>query len=271
MDKLLTLLLIVFLLSQTWIAAAFAAQDPSYVSNVQEERQRNFREIFISNYVPEKKTKLYEVIFNPQLSKEFKDQYRSRFGELDSESMVYMNSRTKFVENPRTLPLDNEKENLKRREFSEYMIKRLSEWHVDNYVKTEPAVRPLYETKERLSHIEVKVTQEVKVDFKYDLAANNLDLILINPWVDFRWAVEMDRRAFGPSSAVESKLKIEKQITSDLRLRTQAALIGGIASLEFEKQLPKNWGLVARTSTFFKDNGDPSRETKYLLGLGTSY
>jgi hypothetical protein len=256
-------------LGRVW--AAFEVNDPSYISDVREERQKNFQEVFIQNYVPEKKIKLYEVIFNPQLSTEFKEQYRSRFGELDTESMIYMNSRTKFVESPRVSPLDDEKENLKRREFSEYMIKRLTEWHVDNYVKTEPAVRPLYETKERFSRIEVKVSQEVKLDFKYDLAANNLDLILVNPWADLRWALEMDRKAFGPSSTVESRIKIEKQLTSSLRVRSYAAMIDGIASLEFEKMLPRRWALQVKSSTFFKDIGLSTRETRYLLGLGTSY
>jgi hypothetical protein len=263
------ILLSLFFNELSW--AQKASHFHGYTNNVKHEKSQNFREIFIYSYVPDKKNKLLEVIFNPQLSKEFKDRYREKFGELDTESLIYLNSRTKFIEAPSRVPLDDEIENQKRRDYAEYMIKRLTEWHVDNYVKTEPAVRPLYETKERLSHIEVKVSEESKLDFRYDLAANNLDLIYINPWVETKYGLEMDPDAFGPSTTIESKLKLEKQINSSLRIKSHTAFIDGITRLEFEKWLPKAWMFRLAGSTFFKDQGVTIRESKIDLGFSKSY
>jgi hypothetical protein len=81
----------------------------------------------------------------------------------------------------------------------------------------------------------------------------------------------MDPDAFGPSTTIESKLKLEKQINSSLRIKSHTAFIDGITRLEFEKWLPKAWMFRLAGSTFFKDQGVTIRESKIDLGFSKSY
>ena len=51
-------------------------------------------------------------------------------------------------------------------DYGQYVLRRLSEYHVDNFAKSDPSVRPLWEAKEKLSKVNVQV-QKVKVDMEY--------------------------------------------------------------------------------------------------------
>ncbi|GIL16665.1 MAG: hypothetical protein BroJett040_04160 [Oligoflexia bacterium] len=242
-----------------------------YISDVKTERAERYYEIFLFVTPPPNETKLTEVIFNRELSKEFRSKYQEKFGRVDSESAVYQSSRFDMNENLKNRPLAIEAELKERRQFGEFMTKRLTEWHVDNYIKSKPQMRKVYELKEKLSHMEVEVTKESKMDLRYSLAGNTLDVIYDNPWIDSKLAVEMDPGAFGPSQVQENRVWLGKNLNKKTRVNTNVATEDGIFTLEFIHMFKENLAGLMGGSTYTKPEGKTPRESKVALGLSHSF
>ena len=221
-------------------------------------------------FIPQirKEPTLQEVIFSP-LSQEFKEKYRERFGELDTSSMNYLYPEYGgSSENPQVL----EAEDRKRREFAEYMTKRLVEYHVDNYMKTQPQMRPVMEVKQKIQNVKVEVTKDVRANIQYNFAGNSADVILDNPWCDSKLSLEMDPHAFGPTSPRETRVWLGKNINSHLRLNSNFALTDGIALAEMLRSFNRyHIGTSVGISSAFKDGGTSPREVKYLVGFSHSF
>lgn len=255
---------------------SLGARADGYVSDVKLERQEKFREVFLFVKKPTAEKKLWDSIFNPQLSKEFRDKYREKFGQLDSESIVYQRSQTTSFDpvrdNFNSTDVRVAEQQRERRAFAEYMTKRLAEWHVDNYFKNEPSMRPVYELKETLSHMDVKVTKETKLEIQYNLTQNNIDFILSNPYLDeTKMSVEMDPHSLGPSGTQENRLKLAKQLTPRTRLNNNWATIDGLTTFELlTRQTPVLTTSMAVTAKY-SSNGRAEGATRYLVGMSYSF
>lgn len=236
-----------------------------YVDDVRAERAEKFYEIYIFASPPPKQKAWHEAIFNQKLTKEFRDEYRERFGEMDTESIIYQKNNFNMLDKNGALTVSAETENSARRDFAEYMLKRLVEFHVDNYFKNDPTMRPIYEAKQKLSNVEVKVGNQVKMNIRYELAGNTLDLVVKNPWCDAKVSLEMDPSSFGPSNVEETRIWVGKDINTRLRINTNAALIDGIGTVEFVRRITSNFSGFLSASSYFK-NGDA--EVKKLDSFG---
>jgi hypothetical protein len=241
-----------------------------YVSDVSAEKAERFYEVYL--FVPTNKGRsLQEMIFSP-LSREFKEKYLEKFGEVDTESVVYHSHDFSVFDQNRGHAVGLETENQKRKEFAEYVTKRLTEYHVDNYMKTQPQMAPVLEVKQRIQNVKVEVSKEVRLNIQYNFAGNNLDLIADNPWCDSKLAVEMDPHSFGPTSPQELRVWVGKNISHQMRLNSQIALTDGIVGGDIGRSFSK-WNLASTlgVSTNFKSGGTSIRETKYLVGFSHSY
>lgn len=269
-------LLIFMLFAITWlvepgIARAGTLEQTGYLSDVQSEKNQRFYEIFLFRQAPPAKSNLNEVIFNKQLSKEFREKYRERFGQVDTESIVYQPTKFSVMDENRGAVLKIERDQENRRSFGEYMMKRLIEWHVDNYFKTDPTMRPVYELKEKLSNVEVQVNEETKVNIQYNFSDNSIDFNVVNPYAETKLTLLMDSKSFGPGPVLEEKLVVEKQVSRKLRLNSWAKNRDGIVYGEILRALPANWAFSTGIQAAFKDGGPSFRETRYLVGLSHTY
>jgi hypothetical protein len=254
------------------LAGLGASAHPGYLSEVSGERESRFYEVFLFAAPPLKVRPLQEVIFNETLSKEFKDKYRERFGGLDAESIVYQQANFSVLDQNKGAVLQVEQGQGKRKAFGEYMVKRLIEWHVDNYFKTDPTMRPVYELKEKISNLEVQVNKSTKVNIRYNFSDNTSDLICENPYFDSsKLSLIMDSKAFGPGPLLEEKLIVEKQLNRKYRVNTSALSVDGIAAFEVIRSLSATWSTNFLTSAAFKGGGTSSRETRYIVGLSHAY
>ncbi len=242
----------ILLLLHPLLALGSTTPHLGYISDVGQERQNSFYEVLLNVNLAKEKVSLREAIWNPTLSKEFKVQYRERFGQIDTSSGDQQTTET---------------ENQKRKDFAEYMIKRLSEFHVDDYFKNEPNVRPIYEAKEKLSNIQVQVSEQTRLQMKYSLAGNVIDFVIHNPYCESRVSLEMDSHSFGPTSPQETRLWLGKQITSSLRIQSQTTQQDGISALELARTF-RSWTQTIGFSSPFKAEGTSPRENRFALGFG---
>lgn len=260
---------ILFVLGSLASSPGFA--HPGYLQDITEERDSRFYEIFLFATPPPAKRDLRAVIFNPALSFEFKNKYRERFGQIDTESIVYQPTKFSVLDENRGAVLWVEQSQEQRRSFGEYMVKRLIEWHLDNYFKTDPTMRPVYELKEKLSNVQVEVTPTSKLNLRYNLSDNTADLILENPYCDSKLALLMNPKQFGPGPLTDEKLIVEKQLTKKIRVNTSATGMDGIGRFEVIRSLRANWATNFITTAAFKAGGPSPRESRYIIGLSHAY
>lgn len=249
-------------------AAAPKAVPSGYVSNVSAEKSLRFYEVYL--FVPQstKEKSLQELIFSP-LTKEFKEKYREKFGDLDTESIVY---RSSAMGGTTEAPFVLEQKEEERQKFAEYMTKRLLEFHVDNYMKTQPQMKPVMEMKEKIQNVKVEVTKEVKVNIQYNFAGNSADVILDNPYCESKLSLEMDSSAFGPTDVQETRIWVSKDLNSALKTNSNLALTDGIAYADLTRSFPKQ-SIAASLglSSAFKEGGTSPREVRYILGFSHTF
>lgn len=248
-----------------------AVVSSGYTDDVATERDQRFVEIFLFVAPPPQPTNLSNVIFNEPLSKEFRAKYREKFGNIDTESVVYQDPRYRSTTDSSTTPNTTEKSEQDRRQFADFMMKRLSEWHMDNYFKNEPSVRPIYEVKEKISHVEVKVAKEVKVNLQYSLSGNTMDVLLDNPWCDSKVQLQMNPATFGPSQIQETTLLVGKQVSSRTRVNTKALVTDSVGTVELVQAIGTVWTSSFGVTSPFTDRGITQRENRLSLGLGRGF
>lgn len=190
-----------------------ASSSDLYTQDIRSERESQYVEVFLSLNIP-KNSNFNDRIFTQDLSRDFKTQYRERFQTpRDRPEITQQEMYTAY--NSRVV-LDSDK----RKEFAEYMIKRLTEFHVDNYVKQDPTMRPIYDAKEKLQNVEVRMGQQTKVNLKYSLAGNMLDVIVESPYMDeAKVTLLMDPRAFGPTNPNNTQVFLGKNLDKKRQLQ----------------------------------------------------
>jgi len=252
--------------------SASAEKSPyaGYVSDVQAERSQRFQELYM--YMPvSRERSLQDEIFNP-LSREFKDRYRERFGQTDTESIIYQPTKFSTFDENRGAVLKIEQDNDQRRAFAEYMSKRLIEFHLDNYMKTQPQMKPLMEIKEQVQNVKVEVNESVRMNMQYNFAGNSADFLIDNPWCEAKVSLEMDSSSFGPSETEETRIWLNKDLNKQLKLNTNTTLTDGIAYAEIVRRFERlNFSALTGISTAFKEGGTSTRETKFLVGFSHSW
>lgn len=168
-------------LSNAWAARDYRPHG-GYISSTVAERSIVERDLEIIQPPDSDGRPLQEVIFNEKLTKEFRERYDDKFGRTDAERIYNSPNRTTYYNDVwyRGSP---EEMNNERRAFGEFMMKRLAEYHLDEYMKNDPKGKQIYAIKERVSNVGVQV-KKFKFDLRYEIAGNTLDLIVRNPYMD---------------------------------------------------------------------------------------
>jgi hypothetical protein len=267
------ILLVSVLMGSDSLAGAVDRRDQAprgYTQNVTEEREQDYYEIYLIPPYRESTADYRGKVFNHQLTTEFRAKYVEKFGYIDANSLNY--SANKFTQFDENRPVSGvETLNRDRRAYGEYMMRRLGEWHLDNFVKSEPSVRPLYEAKERLSNVQVEVGKQTKAKMSYSVSDNSAELVLENPYCDSKLRIEMDPKTFGPGPVLENRLYVGKSLSKKYYLNSYLADKDGIGSLELQKTITPTFGTAITISQPFRSEGLSVRETRVGAGLSHSF
>ena len=151
------------------------------------------------------------------------------------------------------------------------MLRRLTEYHIDNYAKNEPAVRPVYQIKENISKVDLSVAPGWKFKAKYSISGNTLKVDVGNPYTDSKILVEMDPDKLGPSDVKETIVSIGKDLTKIFRMETHWKTQDGKWSLVGIRRLAPRMSTNITTSTTVRSGGYTVRENRVLWGWGYTY
>lgn len=173
-----------------------------YTFEVKEEKDRHDVEMVMLDPPPPLESKP-RVIVNEKLTREFQQQYEYRFGRTQTEQVLNSPSRQDSYTYYTGESLTIQDYTRYQRQFAEYMARRLTEYHVDNFVKTDPTLRPVYELKDRVGRLDVTVKKGYNVKWRYNFAGPSMDITVENPYeIDFRIRMEMGGIISKPSEYI---------------------------------------------------------------------
>ena len=155
---------------------------PGYLFNVVDEKTKRDVEMVMLEKPKEEKAPTKRVIFDEKLTKEFQAQYQYRFGQTSAEQTINnpgRDSEYTFYNRQSIGVLDYQDQQHK---FGDYMMRRLTEYHFDNWAKNDPDFKPVYQMKDKLSNLDVKVKDGYKLKWKYNLSGPSMEANLENPY-----------------------------------------------------------------------------------------
>jgi len=238
-----------------------------YVFDVVDERSKRDIEMVMLERQKESPPPLTERIFNEKLSKEFQSQYQYRFGQTTTEQALNNPSRSDGYTyyTGETLTIQRYQE--EQRHFATYMGRRLTEFHVDNYAKNDPDLKPVYEMKDKISNVNVNV-QKFKFKWKYNFAGPNMDVSIENPYgIEFRARAEMTGVVSSPNEMIYT---LGYQLTPRIRVKALHNTWDGLTQLITTRQMTKSISCSLTGSQDTKPQGRAVQQDLILVGLAWS-
>lgn len=245
-----------------------STEHPGYIFNVDEERYTRNVEINLVPLPPEPEPTAEWEIFDEELTREFKLRYEERFGRSDAERNLVSPGRLDQYEYQTGVSVSVEEDQRRKRVFGEFMMKRLTEHHLDQYAKSKPAFKKVYEIKEKISNATVEVKKGYKVRLRYSFSGNYLLFRVENPY-DIRTAVtmEMDPSQFGPSEVQETIVSLGYPVAPTVDLRSDFRVNSGDYSLVATKRLNATLSTSLTAASYSAQVDRPESEDLILLGL----
>lgn len=213
------------------------------------------------------KLTLREQIFDGPLSQEFTQRYRDTFGNTPAE-ITYRNvQRFGNYDSLSGQWVNVEAEQERESAFADYMLRRMVEYHVDNYSKNKPELKEAYELKEQLTAQQVSVAPGYAVKSQYSISGNYLDLEFVNPFVGSRVRADFGSALSGP----EVRFSLDRWITTKVLIETQYLLNDGVGRLVARRTLTPHSSVSLTGSTYFKSSGVSVREHLGLIGYSLGF
>ncbi len=249
------------------VRAPFGAHH-GYLFNVVEEKNKRDIEMVMLEKPKSNSKPIKEIIFNEKLSKEFQQQYQYRFGVTTAEQVRNSPGRNDdytYYNNQNVTVLEYQKY---QRQFGEYMARRLVEYHFDDWAKNDPAVRPVYELKDRLSNVDVKLSKSYKIKWKYSLAGPFMEATLDNPY-DIETKVQAQMTGI-VSKPAEVTYTCGYPLTSRVRVSGLYKQYDGLYQLVGTRQMTKSISMSLSGSIDAKKEGPAVQQNLFLVGLAWS-
>ncbi len=258
-------------------AALPSALDPDaregYISELGDEAEESAGSDVVLVPKPPSKNSipLSDVIWDLRIKKEFIERYRETFGYTEAERNYALPSiySENSVAQGRSVESDNAR--AARRSFAEYMFRRLGEHHLDSYFRSDPQLKSVWELKERISNVEVRVSEGFSFMTIYSFSGNYINIRANNPYLPARLLLEMNPASFGPSNILEMTPSVEKQLSRTFHLQAFYKVRDGLFTLVGSKSLAPAMGATLSASTDFLPEGPAPQQNLILAGFSYIY
>lgn len=255
------LLVIVALLTMAGFAQARDySRHEGYTNEVDKERTVQVSELNLIAAPAPLGPPLQQQIFDEKLTKDFRERYEQKFGRTEAERVYNSPNRFTYYNDLYAFKGSPQEEDGEKRAFANYMVKKLAEYHVENYAKNDPKVKPMWEAKQRFSQMQVQ-SKSFKLKARYDLVGGKADIEVINPIVDARYTLDMNG-----TNIDESILVLGRPVTETIRLESRYKQVEGIVAFIGSKTFTPTLSTNITVSTFTNDSTKSVRESLYLAG-----
>lgn len=248
---------------------AYSPEKGGYVSDARNENRDIGRDLELMT-VPESaqaQVLLRDQLFDARLSQEFSDRYQEQFGTTSTE-VAYRNTQRFGAYDSTTGAWGNAQ--LRRDQelgFAEYMGRRMLEYHIDNYAKSNPDLKEAYELKEQVTQQQVTVGPGYGLKSQYSISGNYLDVELLNPYLTSKARFDFGGTLGGP----ETRIALDRWLTRRLNLEAQYAVNDGVARLIARRSLTAMSLMSLTGATYLKPSGSSVREHLILAGYSLGF
>ncbi len=232
-----------------------------YIGEVENERTEVISELAMIEAPTPLGPPLQQQIFDEKLTKDFRERYEQKFGRTEAERVYNSPNRFTYYTDLYTFRGSPEEEDIEKRAYANYMVKKLAEYHLEKFMKSDPKTKSVWEAKERISQANVG-SGSFKVKARYDLVGGKADIEILNPIVETKATLEMTGPKINESIIVLRK-PITKTISAESRYKNVEGILAIIGTKAFTPYLSAN--LTA--STYTNHNPISTRESLYLAGL----
>lgn len=247
----------------------YSREQGGYVSDARHE-DRTVGQDLVLIEVPlaiRSKVTLREQIFDGPLTQEFTQRYRDTFGNTPAE-ITYRNvQRFGNYDSLTGQWVNVEAEREREGAFADYMLRRMVEYHVDNYSKAKPELKEAYQLKEQLTGQQVSVAKGYALKAQYSISGNYLDLEFVNPFLGSKVRSDFGSALSGP----ETRLTLDRWITTKVLLEGQFLFVDGVGRLVARRTLTLDSSVSLTGSTYFKSAGISVREHLGLIGYSLGF
>jgi len=207
------------------------------------------------------------TIFTQQLSKEFTERYEDKFGRTPIEQSLELSKGPNEYGSNLSTTTEAQESQSKQKEFGEYMFRRLSEYHVDTFFRSDPKLKSVWELKEKVSNVSVEVRPGMKLNTNYSFSGNFVTATFENPYINARSRWEMSTSSFGPGPIEETIVSLYRNITPQLALENYYRVNSETASIVTRYQWRPNLQSTVTVSNTAKATASQVQETTGLVGL----
>ncbi len=252
---------------KSWADNAPNGAVPGYLSDVRGERNDPSVEFVIMPLpAPHVSTKLYNKIFTKKLKQDFINNYRKTFGYTEYEQIQSASNQYQNVESSVSdhfIPVDNYI--TEQRQFGQYMLNALVEYHVDNFFKHSKSLRKVYQVQKKLSHVEYKTKSGEKLQMRYQLASNTATISLTKPHEKFHKS--LDFQVGGQANTV---LQLGYDLTHRVNLQTDLQFEDEILTFIASRNMGNNLSTNITLQSIAKDQ-NPYTPKQNLILVGLSW
>ena len=241
---------------------------PGYVENVSVEYDELVEEVYPVEDPRAHEPSINEFLFDEKLTKEFKQKYEDFFGRTEVEQNRTAINRFDDLEYSANILLTPEQDLERRRDYGVFVLRRLSEHHVDQYARNNEDLKQVYEVKQRISNLDVKSEQGYSFNINYRLSDNSFHMKLENPWeIKTRYSLYMDTAHVGPASVVERQLSLNYDLTPKTTVGTYYKEVDGTISVVGKRVVKSDLTASITGKTYVKEEGISTRENSIIFGL----
>lgn len=270
-------LVVVLALGLGVTARAAPAADPDardgYIRELSEEAEDSQTSdvVLVPKPPADNSVPLSDVIWDLRIKKEFIERYRETFGYTEAERNYALPSiySENGVAQGRSVESDNAR--AARKAFAEYMFRRLGEHHLDGYFRSDPKLKSVWELKERISNVEVKVSEGFSLMTIYSFSGNFVNVKANNAYLPARVLIEMNPASFGPSEVREITPSVEKQLSRTFNLQAYYKIYDGVFTLVGSKSLAPSMGATLSAATDLLEAGPAPKQNLVLAGFSYVY
>ena len=238
---------------------------PGYLFNVVDEKNKRDVEMVMLDKPKDDKKPLSKVIFDEKLTKEFQTQYQYKFGQTGAEQVINNPGRDDQYLYYNSQNVTAQEYAKYQRQFGEYMARRLTEYHFDNWFKNDPTLKPVYEMKDKISNLDVQVKKGYKIKWKYNFAGPSMEAKVENPYdVETKVQVMMTDIISKPADVIYTfGYQLNPRVHLEALYKQYEQLVQMIAN----RKMSKHIGMSLTASTGQLPGNPAIYQNLFLVGL----
>lgn len=220
-----------------------------------EHKKHNFDKGLILLKEINNKPTLSEKIFNQQVRVGLHEKYQEYFGHTRSEELLFGQNRVDdYREYAPGVWVSTGEDERRKNLYSKFVLRKVAEFHLDNWAKNNKYARPAYKAKEKLKNIEVELRPKYSLRMRYSLTGNFLDINLENPYKVHTKLRMVFSENFGDFSNPELFFKATKEFRSHWSVLSDYEFTKGRFSLTLNRKFRKNLTAFVSGSTGFDED-----------------